>query len=161
MLKVVNMVGLKGIGTKQLIAPCGMNCGICSSYLALKNDVRSKGIRIAYCTGCRQSNRNCGYLKKRCDLLANGKVTYCYECDGFPCNRLQHLDNRYRSLFRMSMIENLETIKRKGINGLLAQQTKKWKCPECGGVVSCHNGVCFECGVDKMKSKSNLLRWED
>ena len=26
-----------------LIAPCGMNCGFCSSYLAMKNDLKSTG----------------------------------------------------------------------------------------------------------------------
>jgi hypothetical protein len=27
---------------EKLIAPCGMNCGICSGYLALKHDIKSK-----------------------------------------------------------------------------------------------------------------------
>jgi len=146
---------------EDLIAPCGMNCAICSRYLALKYDVKSKGISIAYCTGCRQRNRKCAYLKKRCDLILNGEIRYCYECDAFPCERLQHIDKRYRNLFRMSMIQNLETIKTKGIKKLLIEQEEHWRCPKCGGAICCHNGICFNCGVDKLKSKRNLLRWED
>lgn len=147
--------------SEDQIAPCGMNCGICSRYLAFKYDVRSKGIRIAYCTGCRRRNRQCAYIKRRCDLLANEKVTYCSECEDFPCERLEHLDARYRKLFRMSMIENLGTLRTKGVKQLLLGQTKKWTCSECGGVISCHNGICFQCGLDKLKARRNLLRWED
>ena len=34
---------------EELIAPCGMDCNVCSGYLALKHDVREKGVRIPYC----------------------------------------------------------------------------------------------------------------
>ena len=100
---------------QELIAPCGMNCGICSRHLALQNQVRSRGINISYCTGCRARNRPCALVKKRCRLLLDGKVQYCFECDAFPCKNLVKLDARYRANFRMSMIENLEYIKREDI----------------------------------------------
>ena len=48
----------------KLISSCGMNCAICASYLAQKNDVKSKGIRMPYCVGCRPRNKNCALLKK-------------------------------------------------------------------------------------------------
>lgn len=35
----------------DLIAPCGMNCGLCASFLALKNEVKAKGVKIPYCIG--------------------------------------------------------------------------------------------------------------
>jgi hypothetical protein len=145
----------------MLIAPCGMNCAVCSGYLAQKNDVKNKGIRMPYCTGCRPRGKNCAFLKKKCDLLANGRVRYCYECLEFPCRNLQHLDNRYRTLFRMSLIENLEYIRDKGIKKLLEREREKWRCPECGGTICCHNGICFSCGLEKLKSKKRRYRWED
>jgi len=36
---------------EQLIAPCGMNCGVCVSYLAMKNDLKKKGFGKKYCAG--------------------------------------------------------------------------------------------------------------
>jgi hypothetical protein len=145
-----------------LIAPCGMNCGICSGYLALKNDVKSRGVRMTYCTGCRPRNKQCAFLKKRCETLLNGQVQYCYECESYPCERLRHIDKRYfLSAFRMSMIENLEYIKEHGIEKFLKKEEKKWKCPECGGVICCHNGICFSCGLEKLKNKKKIYRWED
>ena len=146
---------------EELIAPCGMNCGICSGYLALKHDVKSEGIRMPYCAGCRPRDKKCAFLKKRCDLLMSGRVRYCYECDDFPCRNLQHIDKRYRANYRMSMIENLEYIKEYGMEKLLEKEEVKWKCPECGAVICCHNGICFECGLDKLRNKKNKYRWED
>jgi len=146
----------------ELIAPCGMNCGICSGYLAKKYDIRSKGVRMTYCAGCRPRNKQCAFLKKRCEILLNGQLQYCYECESYPCERLRHIDKRYfLSQFRMSMIENLEYINRNGIEKFLEKEEKKWKCPECGGVICCHNGICFSCGIEKLKNKKKLYRWTD
>lgn len=144
-----------------LIAPCGMNCALCSGYLAMKNDLKKQGISGSYCPGCRPRGKNCAFLKKKCELLGNGLVRFCYECADFPCERLKHLDKRYRTLYRMSMIENLEFIRDRGMAELLKRQEEKWRCPECGGTICCHNGICFSCGQDKLKDKKKRYRWED
>jgi hypothetical protein len=145
----------------ELIAPCGMNCGICSGYLALAYDVKQKDIRMPYCTGCRIRDKKCAFLKKQCDKLRNNKIKYCFECKDFPCKNLQGIDKRYRTYFRLSMIENLENIKKEGIEKFLEQQKKKWACPKCSGTVCCHNGICFNCELDKLVNKKKLYRWED
>jgi hypothetical protein len=146
---------------EELIAPCGMNCAVCSGYLALVNEVRNKGVRMAYCRGCRPRNKICAFLKKRCKLLLESKVEYCYECPDFPCEKLKHIDANYRKKFRMSMIENLEFIREHGIQRLLARETDTWKCPDCGETICCHNGICFNCGLERLKIKEKLYRWED
>lgn len=90
-----------------------------------------------------------------------GKVKYCYECPDFPCYYLKHLDAGYRKKFRMSMTENLEFIREHGIEKLLEKEAAKWNCPECGETICCHNGICFNCGLEKLKAKTNPYRWED
>jgi hypothetical protein len=149
------------IDKTDLIAPCGMNCAICGSYLSLINDIKNKGIRIPYCSGCIPRNKKCAFLKKRCELLINGNIRFCYECEKFPCDNLERIDKRYQLLYRMSMIENLKFIKENGIEKFIVKENQKWKCPECGGTISCHNGICFECGLDKLKNKKKMYRWED
>lgn len=146
---------------EELIAPCGMDCNVCSSYLALKHDVREKGVRMPYCKGCRPRDKKCAFLKKRCELLLNKKVEFCYECEEFPCENLKHIDKRYRTLFRMSLIDNLKFIKEYGLAKFLERQKKKWQCPDCGEVICCHNGICFSCGLEKLKNKKKVYRWED
>ena len=146
---------------EQLVAPCGMNCAVCSAYLALKHDVKSKGIRMPYCSGCRERGKQCAFLKKKCLLLLNGTIGYCYECQDFPCERLCHIDQRYKTFFRMSMIENLEYMQNNGINAFLEKQEERWKCPSCGGVICCHNGLCFDCGLDRLRQKKQKYRWDE
>ena len=146
---------------EELIAPCGMNCHICSGYLASKYDVKDKGVKMPYCIGCRPRDKKCAFLKKRCNLLLQGKVQYCYECDDFPCSSLKAIDNRYKTHYRMSMIENLEFIRENGTTRFLEKEAIKWKCPECGAEICCHNGICFKCGLDELRKKKKKYRWED
>jgi len=145
----------------ELISPCGMNCAICSGYLSYKNDVKNKGIRMPYCMGCRPRNKKCAFLKKHCSKLANDEVTFCFECSSFPCDRLRTIDSRYRSRYRMSMIENLNFIKENGIEKFLDSQEKSWKCRSCGELVCCHNGICFNCGLEKLRNKKQKYRWNE
>ncbi len=147
---------------EQLIAPCGMNCGICSGYLAREYDLKKQGIRKSYCAGCRPRGKNCAFMKKSCEKLGNGLVKYCYECAEFPCRRLKHLDKRYRTNYHMSNIENLEYIRDKGIEKFLIKEAEKWRCPQCGGTISCHSGLCFKCEVEKLKNrKKGRYLWEE
>ncbi len=147
--------------TEELIAPCGMNCNVCSEYLATQHDVKSKGIRMIYCTGCRPRDKKCAFLKKECKLLLNHTVQFCYECPQYPCEKLKHIDTRYRTYFRMSLLENLEDIKKNGMEKFLRTQEVKWRCPACRGAICCHNGLCFECDCNTLRNKKKRYRWED
>lgn len=143
---------------EKLIAPCGMNCAICVSYLAMKNDLKQQGFHKSYCEGCRPRGKNCAFLKKRCELLGQGLVQFCYACDKFPCDRLKDLDLRYRTRYHMSMIDNLNSIKLHGIESFLKNETTKWQCPTCGGMICCHNGLCLKCDLEKLR-QNQKYRW--
>lgn len=144
---------------EELIAPCGMNCGLCANYLAMQYDLKKRGFHKSYCPGCRPRGENCIYMRQKCDLLGEGLIGFCYECADYPCRRLKALDKRYRTFYHMSMIENLVFIKEHGIESFLEKETEKWKCPECGGVISCHNGVCFHCHPDDLRNRAVIIRW--
>jgi hypothetical protein len=144
---------------QTMIAPCGMDCLICSRHLALKNAIGDEGLKIPYCLGCRKKNK-CAFQKK-CNLLNKNKIEYCFQCYDFPCKRLQKLDKRYQTHYRMSMINNLESIKKNGISKFLKKEEEKWKCKKCDELICCHNGLCFKCDSDKLKKKKKPYRWED
>jgi hypothetical protein len=134
--------------SRNLIAPCGMNCGICKGYHREKRK----------CSGCRQMSKNKPeYCRKciimHCEILKKNKMDFCSDkCEKYPCNRLKNLDKRYKNKYHMSMLENLEYIKKHGIGKFLEKENKKWACPKCGGIVTCHGGVCLSCGYVKFKT---------
>jgi hypothetical protein len=39
----------------------------------------------------------------------------------------------------------------------LEVQAQKWRCPTCGDVVCCHNGLCFRCDLEKLRAKKKKL----
>jgi uncharacterized OB-fold protein len=43
----------------------------------------------------------------------------------------------------------------------LEKEAVKWRCPECGGVICCHNGICYTCELEKLKAKKLKYRWEE
>lgn len=125
----------------SLIAPCGMNCATCMGYQREKNK----------CLGCREmskskpeSCRKCAIA--RCKVLKEKGLFCCSdECEKFPCQRLKNLDKVYRTKYAMSMLENLENIKKNGIKKFVKAEEKRWQCPKCKGLVCVHSGYCLRC----------------
>lgn len=104
--------------TKNLIAPCGMNCGICKAYLRGANP----------CRGCNNAEENKPKTRVQCRLRVCQKRTgkFCCHCLEFPCEWLRHLDHRYRTRYGMSQIENLEFIRDNGIRKFVESERKRW-----------------------------------
>ncbi|MDD2596481.1 MAG: DUF3795 domain-containing protein [Candidatus Cloacimonetes bacterium] len=93
---------------KELISPCGIYCGGCSLYLAkdrpeiipmlLQHGVTEDQLP---CSGCRGEDGNCKHLDARCEQYACAQdkgVSFCFECEDFPCNRLLPAADRANSL---------------------------------------------------------------
>jgi hypothetical protein len=123
-----------------LIAPCGMNCGICMAYLRDRN----------VCKGCwsdiRYKSKSCAQcIIKNCELLSKTESKFCYDCEKYPCPRLKQLDKRYRLKYKMSMIENLENIKKIGLKKFIQNENSRWLCKNCGGTICVHRGFCMKC----------------
>ena len=128
--------------SEDLIAACGMNCRICIGYFGYTMSGKKRKMR---CIGCKPRDKSCAFLKKYCKKLSKNEIDYCYECSDFPCSHLEKLDKLYRERYNMSMIENLEYIRDNGMDSFLKKQKKKYQCPECGGVICVHNGICYSC----------------
>jgi len=123
-----------------MIAPCGMNCGICLANLRDKN----------ICPGCwsndRYKSKSCANCSiKNCELVEKTGSEFCYDCSNFPCARLKQLDKRYRLKYKMSMIENLLYIKEFGLEKFEQKEAIRWKCDTCGGMICVHRGICLKC----------------
>ena len=136
---------------EELIAPCGINCGVCRYYLG-----RERGLyksKSSGCAGCIPGDRECR-LTKGCEKFGKSNFRFCYECDDFPCERIGRLEKRYAAKYHTSVVENLLRIRNIGMGKWLAGEEEKWKCPECGGTVSMHTGTCYDCGSDRWRKQN-------
>jgi hypothetical protein len=131
------------IGEALLIAPCGMNCGICAAFLRKRNR----------CPGCRGPEEDKPVTRvickiKTCDHFHDGNTEFCFQCREYPCNNLKHLDKRYRTRYKISMIENLDQIRESGLDKFVEDEKVRWACGTCGGTICVHKGRCLECGSE-------------
>ncbi len=124
-----------------LIAPCGMNCRLCVAFTRAQNP----------CPGCRADDgakpkTRVRCFIKTCAIRKRRAARFCLGCDRFPCGKLKHLDQRYRTRYGMSMIENLATIGAIGVRRFAAEEAKRWRCTGCGELLCVHKPRCLSCG---------------
>jgi len=127
---------------KNLIAPCGMNCGTCIAFLRTAKP----------CLGCMvmgdSKPKHCITCSiKNCEFLIGSKSRFCFFCPKFPCSRVKNLDKRYRQKYNTSLIENLENIKSIGLSAFVENEQIRWKCPSCGSVLCVHRDCCLQCNT--------------
>ena len=153
----MSKIEFEKIEDKDLFGPCGMFCGFCSSYLAKKYNVpRRRGI-ISYCDGCRPRDKQCSFLKKKCDLLLYKEVNYCNECPDFPCEKLEKINAKYKSQcsFEYNFIDNLKIIKNEGPSKVISELKKNHRCNKCGEILCIHNGLCYNCDQKTLATMKN------
>ena len=147
--------------TPELIAPCGMNCGICIAFFGYTMNGKK---RTHVCNGCRSKHvvhtltldkHLCAFLKKHCEKLKQNQIKYCFECPDFPCEKLQTLDKSYQTKYGMSTIDNLRFIQTHGIQQFLANEQERWKCPTCGGIICVHTKICYTCQQTSSRKSRN------
>ena len=128
----------------EMIAPCGLNCGLCKRALAAENP----------CPGCRGSNENKPeFCKEKCGIILCRKRTengyaYCDECPDYPCADETEKEKRYTSKYPMyeSPGRNLRDIRELGMERFLENEHRQRTCGECGSIICVHTGICSGCG---------------
>ena len=146
---------------RKLAGICGLYCGTCPDYLAhRKNDMgyvekrsQEKGCSIdelrcdgclsdhvsAHCKDCRHGFRTCA---------AEKRVKWCFECDEFPCQPLKdftgvHVVNGISH--HEHIIEDLQYMKKYGIEEWVKIQNRAARCSECGKVQYWFDYKCPDC----------------
>ncbi len=122
-----------------MFAPCGMNCMVCYVHLKKKKP----------CGGCRCDDDSKPERCKKCEIKICAKekgISYCFECEDFPCQKITSLEKSYLKRYRVSLMENSTTVKNMGLEYFFKKEKTKWNCLECKGVISLHDKECSECG---------------
>ena len=113
----------------DLVAPCGIDCGICELYICKDNPqlfdiLVEKGIpkdKIP-CKGCRSVKGDCPVVGNTCETykcVSEKKVELCYDCQEFPCIKLHPASNKADILPHNMKVFNLCTIKRIGLSSFI------------------------------------------
>jgi Protein of unknown function (DUF3795) len=130
-----------------LIAPCGMNCGLCMAHLREKKR----------CAGCNiespEKMNHCRVCSIKFCPLRNAGSKFCFDCQKYPCVRLRNMDKRYRTKYSVSLIGNLNEIKASGLDAFMKSENTRWVCPKCGHPVCVNNGRCYHCNQEKGPSE--------
>ena len=128
--------------SSEMLAPCGINCCVCSRHTTIKK-------RSVPCEGCLAGDSGKTERCRNCSIksCAESKgFERCFECTDFPCRQIKNIDKSYRKRYSISLVENGRAAEKTGIGLFLEQERIKWTCPDCGGAFSLHDGFCSECG---------------
>ncbi len=118
----------------NMVAPCGMDCAICELHTCnentpLYNKLIDRGIpkESVPCKGCRAISGMCPVIKDQCKtyLCFSGRnISFCFECDEFPCRKLHPAADRAEVLPHNLKVFNLCTIKSEGIEEFIDRSTE-------------------------------------
>jgi len=123
----------------SLLAPCGLNCGVCSRHVSRKNP----------CPGCRARLGEPDVYRRKCVMracTAEQGIEHCGQCKTAPCKRLKAFEKRYFEGYGVSPLSDARFAARFGTEELLKRQRQIYTCPDCGGVIDLHFGRCSACG---------------
>jgi len=111
-------------------AVCGIDCFNCELYYTnidnffetMSEERKNTFVSLGFtkekllCKGCRTSG--CTMIPERCETLECVKtknIDFCFDCDEFPCSKLQPLAEGAERYPHNLKIYNLITIKNKGL----------------------------------------------
>lgn len=102
---------MKGFKRKnQLFSLCGLNCGLCPMFLG------------KHCAGCGNGNQSCKIAK--CSL-EHGNIEYCFECENYPCEQYQNIDEYDSFITHKRQKSDLKRAQNIGIKEYNLEQKEK------------------------------------
>ena len=149
----------------DLVAPCGLYCGVCAIYLAHRDNNHKFKERLANlyrggvpgkgclpnsenlaaedirCRGCLSDDRflHCRQCEIRECTQKNGYAG-CHQCDAFPC---EHIDQFPMAVGKKVILRTIPYWREVGTDKWIEDEAARYFCPECGnkvfrGVVKCN-----------------------
>ena len=113
----------------ELVAPCGIHCAICPLYLAGENHLLlealvEKGVSREKlpCKGCRALEGRCPVLETPCETyacIASRGHDFCYQCQEYPCKKLNPASHRAEVLPHNTKVFNLGVIEHQWMEAFL------------------------------------------
>ncbi|MFX1451204.1 MAG: DUF3795 domain-containing protein [Promethearchaeota archaeon] len=127
---------------KNLLAPCGLYCGVCATRYAYKNNderlkqklAKSYSLEVGdiKCEGCLSNFRSpfCNACSiRRCVKKKN--ISGCHECEEFPCRRINKFPFKIAKEF---MLKSIPARKKRTDEEWVKWEEANWTCSSCNEV---------------------------
>ena len=138
---------------RQLLAPCGLYCGVCSIMIAHRDrnekfkqvlaDLYGLKPEQIHCEGC-LSDDVCEFCQvckiKAC--AAQREIEGCHQCDEFPC---EHIENFPIEEGRKVMLRSVPQRRELGTEAWVAAEIARYSCPQCGAALFRGAQRCRNC----------------
>ena len=144
---------------EELLAPCGLWCGVCSIYIAHENNnikfkekllpaykAFAKTLDDIACTGCLSEDtvfpvcKMCA-IKKCCK---DRNIKGCYQCEEFPC---KYIDNFPIPVGKKVILRSVPFWRKHGTEKYVEAEMDRYHCPECGNQLFRGAKRCNQCKV--------------
>jgi len=124
---------------KELLAPCGLYCGVCGIQAAYREDNQRLKEKLAGVYGMKPEDIKCrgcmsDLVFKYCQVCPIRKCAQaknfqgCFQCAEFPC---QHVNNFPFPAGKQEILAAVPEWKKLGTDKWVESQEKKYLCPKC------------------------------
>ena len=138
---------------QNLLAPCGLYCGVCGVYVAHRDNNQKFKERLATvygvgpedvrCRGC-LSDEPFGYCRVCPIKSCAGEKGYqgCHQCEGFPCELIEQFPLPVGKRVIMRAIPQWREM---GTEKWVEAEEARYHCPQCGSALFRGAKRCREC----------------
>ena len=139
----------------ELLAPCGLYCGVCGIYMASRDDNKKLKEKLANaygvtpeqiaCKGCLSNEKfvycqTCGIRSCVMDKNYEG----CHQCNEFPCTLI---DDFPVPVGKKVILRSVPDRKKLGTKKWVEEEEKRYRCPECDNPLFRGTTRCNKCGI--------------
>jgi len=127
-------------GAGRTAAICGLFCETCPQYPVDCEGCLSDKL-APHCRDCKHGFRDCAREKG---------VTRCFECNEFPCERLErfkHVHVVNGISHHEQVVEDLQYMKDFGVEKWVAEKREENRCMKCGSLILWHEKHTHTCST--------------
>jgi len=150
---------------KNLLAPCGLYCGVCGIYYATKNNNDKLRKKLAKAYWCKKSSINCNgclsdnrfFFCKTCKIrncVMEKKISGCHECDDFPCKFIEQYPYNLAKEYMLISTQVRRNLRNDEL--WIRWEEENWKCKNCGEITFRGAKRCPKC-KEEIKSPAIIL----